>query len=35
MEINELVEKYKSDRETYLKPTYNETQVRNDFIDPY
>ncbi|MDM5209817.1 Eco57I restriction-modification methylase domain-containing protein [Cytobacillus kochii] len=34
MEINELVEKYKSDRETYLKPTYNETQVRNDFIDP-
>lgn len=34
MEINQLVEKYKSDRETYLKPTYNETQVRNDFIDP-
>ncbi|KJS22866.1 MAG: endonuclease [Clostridiaceae bacterium BRH_c20a] len=34
MGINELVEKYKLDRETYLKPTYNETQLRNDFIDP-
>ena len=34
MVINELVEKYKMDRDTYLKPTYNETQLRNDFIDP-
>ena len=34
MLINELVEKYKTDRATYLKTTYNETQLRNDFIDP-
>ena len=34
MEIHELVEKYKLDRDTYLRPTYNETQLRNDFIDP-
>lgn len=34
MEIHELVKKYKSDRDFYLKPTYNETQLRSDFIDP-
>ncbi|MBN2285452.1 MAG: N-6 DNA methylase [Tissierellales bacterium] len=34
MNLNGLVEKYKSDRDTYIKPTYNETQLRNDFIDP-
>jgi len=33
--IKELVEKYKGDRSTYLKSTYNETQLRNDFIDPF
>lgn len=35
MNIQELVEKYKDDRSTYIKPTYNETQLRNDFIDPF
>lgn len=34
MHIGELVEKYKAHRSTFLKPTYNETQLRNDFIDP-
>lgn len=34
MTIQELVEKYRSDRISCLKTTYNETQVRNDFIDP-
>lgn len=34
MEIRELVEKYGTGRNTYIKPTYNETQLRNDFIDP-
>ena len=34
MNIQELVEKYKRDRSTHIKPTYNETQLRNDFIDP-
>jgi len=33
--IRELVEKYKSDRSTYIKSTYNETQLRNDFIDSF
>jgi len=35
MGIHELVEKYKLDRATYLRPTYNETQLRNDFIDSF
>lgn len=34
MTIQELVEKYRSDRVGCLKTTYNEMQVRNDFIDP-
>jgi type I restriction-modification system DNA methylase subunit len=34
MTINELVEKYRSDRVSCLKTTYNETQLRNDYIDP-
>lgn len=34
MNIQELVEKYKFDRDTYIKSTYNETQLRNDFINP-
>lgn len=34
MNIKELVEKYESDRDNCLKSGYNETQVRNDFIDP-
>ncbi len=35
MNIHELVEKYKADRNAFLNPTYNETQLRNDFIDPF
>lgn len=35
MNIQELVEKYTSNRNAYLNPIYNETQLRNDFIDPF
>jgi len=35
MTVKDLVEKYHSDRETYLKPSYNETQLRTDFLDPF
>lgn len=34
MSIKDLVEKYSSNREAYLKAEYNETQLRNDFLDP-
>lgn len=34
MKIQELVDKYVLDRDSYLKSGYNETQLRNDFIDP-
>ncbi len=33
--ITQLVEKYKSNRETYLTPTYKEAQLRIDFLDPF
>lgn len=33
--ISSLVRKYKSNRDGYLSSTYNETQLRNDFIDPF
>jgi len=32
--IQNLVKKYHSNRENYLKATYNETQLRSDFLDP-
>ncbi len=32
--VQELVDKFHAHRETYLAPTYNESQVRLDFIDP-
>lgn len=32
--LKSLVEKYSSNRSSYLKPTYNETQLRIDFLDP-
>lgn len=32
--IHDLVSKYRIDRASYLKINYNETQLRNDFIDP-
>lgn len=34
MTIKDLVNKYNSNREAYLKATYNETQLRTDFLDP-
>jgi len=34
MNIQDLIEKYRFDRESCLKTTYNETQLRNDFINP-
>lgn len=34
MSISELVAKYELNRTTYLKDTYNETQLRTDFLDP-
>ena len=34
MTVKDLVKKYHSDREAYLKPSYNETQLRTDFLDP-
>ena len=34
MTIQQLVNKYHSSRDNYLKPTFNETQLRTDFLDP-
>lgn len=34
MTINELVEKYRNNRDLYILPNYNETQLRADFLDP-
>lgn len=34
MNIKDLVRKYISERDDCLKSSYNETQLRNDFIDP-
>ncbi len=34
MTIQELVEKYRRNRSQYLRPTYNETEVRSEFLDP-
>ena len=34
MNIKNLVKKYHSNREAYLKSDYNETQLRTDFLDP-
>ena len=32
--IKQLTEKYRTNRATYLKADYNETQLRTDFLDP-
>src|SRR5450756_2070910 len=32
--VLELVERFARNREQYLNPAYNETQVRREFIDP-
>jgi hypothetical protein len=34
MTIQDLVNKYHSNRDHYLKATFNETQLRSDFLDP-
>ncbi|MCK5027057.1 MAG: N-6 DNA methylase [Candidatus Pacebacteria bacterium] len=34
MTIQDLIKKYHSNRANYLKATYNETQLRSDFLDP-
>jgi type I restriction-modification system DNA methylase subunit len=33
--VLELVERFDRNREQYLNPAYNETQVRREFIDPF
>jgi len=33
--VLELVERFARNREQYLSPAYNETQVRREFIDPF
>lgn len=35
MNIAELVEKYKTSRDLYIEQSYNETQLRTDFLDPF
>ncbi|RLD60881.1 MAG: adenine methyltransferase, partial [Bacteroidetes bacterium] len=35
MTVKDLVNKYQSNRRTYLKADYNETQLRADFLDPF
>ena len=33
--VLELLERFARNREQYLNPAYNETQVRREFIDPF
>jgi len=35
MRLKNLVDKYQSNRKTYLKADYNETQLRTDFLDSF
>lgn len=35
MNIKELVENYKQNRNAYLSSNYNETQLRNEFLDVF
>ncbi|MEO6134551.1 MAG: DNA methyltransferase [Ginsengibacter sp.] len=35
MTIEQLIEKYKSERDYYLTNKYNETLLRSDFLDPF
>jgi type I restriction-modification system DNA methylase subunit len=35
MDISELVEHYRRNRETYTSGQYNETQLRREFLDPF
>ena len=34
MTINDLIKKYEAGRSHYLTDRYNETEVRNEFLDP-
>lgn len=34
MNIRELINKYQTNRTSYLKVSYNETQLRSEFLDP-
>lgn len=34
-QISELVSQFENAKDSYLKATYNETQLRNDFLDPF
>jgi hypothetical protein len=33
--VLELIERFKFNRDQYLNPAYNETQVRREFLDPF
>ncbi|MBE0517247.1 MAG: hypothetical protein IBX41_07670, partial [Methanophagales archaeon] len=33
--VKELVERFRYNLDVYKKSTYNETQVRREFIDPF
>jgi len=33
--IEELIERFDQNREAYLSGTYNETQLRHEFVDPF
>ena len=35
MKITDLVNKYHKNRESYIRQSYNESQLRNDFLDPF
>ncbi len=34
-EVLKLVERFERHKDTYKQPTYNETNVRREFIDPF
>jgi predicted type IV restriction endonuclease len=34
-EIAELIERFDRNRDSYLSPHYNETQLRREFLDPF
>lgn len=35
MTISQLIEGFSKNKDSYLSPSYNETQLRNDFLDPF
>ena len=34
-EILKLIERFDNNRESYRSDTYNETQLRREFVDPF